>query len=309
MKDKKNQTLEPRVSIVLLCYNQEKYILEALGSIFKQEIPYAWELIIADDCSSDSTFDLIQKWLENASVPVCYLPREENLGLGLNMERAIEACTGEYIAVLEGDDYWQDSQRIIKHVQLLDANPEISFSFNTHRLYYQENNRFESIQLFPEEQELIRFNVHQLIRDNVVRNVSSCVFRQFLISKTKSFIFNFDPTDRFWGIFMAHYGEVICINEEMTVYRINLNGVWSRISKEDQLRGQMKYSFFWDAYFNFQYQKDFSVYRLAIRLHSYRESFMRLSFLFGKNLIRRVFYTKNLLKVADYAVMKLNLKF
>ena len=309
MDDKKDHTVDPKVSIILFCYNQEKYILEALNSIFQQDIPFTWELIIADDCSTDSTFDLIQKRLENASIPISFLPREENLGLGLNMERAIEACRGEYIAVLEGDDYWQDPQRIIKHVKVLDANPEVTFSFNTQRIFYQQKNRFESLDRFSKDQQLIRFNIHQMIRDNVVRNVSSCVFRQFLISKTKSFIFNFDPTDRFWGIFMAHYGDVICINEEMTVYRINPNGVWSGKSKEQQMQGQLKYSYFWDAYFNFQYQRDFSVYRLMIRLLSFRESFMRLSFLFGKNMIRKIFYKKNIVKVADYVVLKLNLKF
>ncbi len=309
MKDKKPQTLEPRVSIILFCFNQEKYILEALNSIFKQEIPFTWELIIADDCSTDQTFELIQKRLENTSIPLCFLPREENLGIGLNMERAMEACKGEYIAVLEGDDYWQDSQRIIKHLKVLDAHPEISFSFNPQRLYYQEKNSFQSIELFPKDQELIRLNVHQLIRDNVVRNVSSCVFRKFLCSKAKSFIFNFNPTDRFWGVLMAHYGDGICINEEMTVYRINPSGIWSGSSESERIRYQLKYSYFWDAYFNFEYQKDFSVYRLVIRLGSLRKSFMRLSFLFGKKFIRKIFYTKNLLKVADYAVLKLNLKF
>lgn len=309
MKVRKPQTLEPRVSIILICYNQEEYILEALGSIFIQEIPYHWELIIADDCSTDSTLELILKRLEKTSIPVCILPSEENLGLGLNMERAIEACRGEYIAVLEGDDYWQDPKRIIKHVQLLDANPEFSFSFNTKRLYYQEKKYFESMDLFPKENEVIRFNVHQLIRHNVVMNVSSCVFRQFLMKKTKYFVFNFDPTDRFWGVFMSQFGDGICINEEMTVYRINPNGIWSGKSEKEKLRSQLKYSFFLDGYFNFQYQNDFSVYRLVIQIQSLRKSFMILSFLFGKNLIRRFFYTKNLIRLADFVVFKLNLKF
>lgn len=309
MKEIKDKKLEPKVSIILLCYNQADYILDALKSVLEQDIPFSWELIIADDCSIDSTFELIQNSLEKTSIPVNYLPREENLGLGLNMERALDVCRGEYITVLEGDDYWLDPQRIIKHVNVLDAQPDISFSFNTHKLLHQEKNSFQKVELFSKDQRLIRFNVHQLIRDNVVRNVSSCVFRQFLINKTKHFIFNFDPTDRFWGIFMSHYGDGICINEEMTVYRINPKGVWSGKSEEEKIRGQLKYSFVLDGYFNFQYQDDFSVYRLVIRIHYLRKKIMRLSFLFGKNFIRRVFYTKNLIKLADYAVFKLNLKF
>lgn len=105
------------VSIAMATYNGEKYLREQIDSILKQTIQ-DFELIICDDCSTDTTWDILQEYqLQDARIK-CYR-NEENLGFKKNFEKAIMLCTGEYIALSDQDDIWKDN-----HLQLLLKNIE-----------------------------------------------------------------------------------------------------------------------------------------------------------------------------------------
>lgn len=103
--------------------------------IQKTELPV--ELIIADDCSNDGTADRIRKRLENQLINYRFLEAEHNLGLGKNYLRGIESCEGEFVAFLEGDDYWTDPLRLQKHVNFLDENHPCPMTFNPFNSYHQ----------------------------------------------------------------------------------------------------------------------------------------------------------------------------
>lgn len=87
-------------------YNGEKYIHEQIDSILKQTCQ-DFELIICDDCSTDSTWDIVQEYEKLERRIHCYL-NEINLGYKNNFEKAIKLCVGEYIALSDQDDIWTD---------------------------------------------------------------------------------------------------------------------------------------------------------------------------------------------------------
>ena len=92
----------PLVSIICLAYNHEKFVMETLNSAFQQNYQPI-ELIIVDDCSSDSTKSVINNWL--LSHPeVQFIANEKNIGNTKSFNNALKLAKGEYVIDLAADD-------------------------------------------------------------------------------------------------------------------------------------------------------------------------------------------------------------
>jgi mannose-6-phosphate isomerase-like protein (cupin superfamily) len=104
------------LSIVVISYNHEKFILETLRSVFCQFVDFQVEVIIADDHSGDNTQRVISDFLLNCNTNwnVYFFQHEKNLGMQNNFRFVLEKCNGKYISVCEGDDYWTDSYKVKK---------------------------------------------------------------------------------------------------------------------------------------------------------------------------------------------------
>ncbi|MEO5564068.1 MAG: glycosyltransferase family 2 protein, partial [Chitinophagaceae bacterium] len=113
-----------KVTILVIAYNHSSYIRQCLGSVLMQDLPFETEIIIADDFSTDNTLEIIREMLDGSSLEFKFLQTEKNLGLVKNYQRSLKLCSGDYIAVIEGDDYWTYPQRLKKHVRFLDSHTE-----------------------------------------------------------------------------------------------------------------------------------------------------------------------------------------
>jgi len=101
------ETREPKISIITLTYNHEKYIAECIESVLAQTYSN-WEMIIVNDGSTDNTKDIVESYMIKDSR--IKLLNQKNLGiykLGVTYNKGLESATGDYIAILEGDDYWE----------------------------------------------------------------------------------------------------------------------------------------------------------------------------------------------------------
>lgn len=126
---------EPKVTVFLSTYNQVNYIRKALESIFMQKTSFPFEVIVADDYSTDGTRDVILEYqarfpdiLETYFTP-------ENIG---NCQKTVNCFRdgvfrGEYVTLLEGDDYWLETDRLQVLVDFLEEHPEYVFvSYKEH---------------------------------------------------------------------------------------------------------------------------------------------------------------------------------
>jgi len=95
---------KPLVSIALCTYNGEKYLVEQLDSIVNQTYSNL-EVIVVDDCSSDRTLNILQSYSKKVSYVKIH-KNAVNLGYIKNFEKAINMCTGEFIALADQDDIW-----------------------------------------------------------------------------------------------------------------------------------------------------------------------------------------------------------
>ena len=97
----------PRVSVIVQCFNHERYLLECLESIRCQSFQ-DFEWIIIDDCSTDRSPQLIRDWIrDHRPQPCCFLPLQSNLGVCKALNRALRLATGEFIAHIATDDVWR----------------------------------------------------------------------------------------------------------------------------------------------------------------------------------------------------------
>lgn len=112
------------ISIVMITYNHEQYIGHALESILNQQTEYDYEVIIGEDCSTDNTYEVILQYAERFGERLVLLKREKNLGMLRNVLDCLNHCSGKYIAMLEGDDYWIDQEKLQKQVRYMEQNPQ-----------------------------------------------------------------------------------------------------------------------------------------------------------------------------------------
>jgi len=110
----------PLVSVILPVYNDEKYILEALNSILEQTIKDI-EIIIIDDCSSDTTTRLIESINDDRIVLV---KNEHNIGLTRSLNQALRLAKGKYIARMDSDDISRP-KRFATQIKYLERHPQI----------------------------------------------------------------------------------------------------------------------------------------------------------------------------------------
>jgi glycosyltransferase involved in cell wall biosynthesis len=111
----------PTVSVLLSTYNRADLLPRAIESVFAQTLT-DWELIIVDDASDDDTGTAVEPFLDDDRVT--YIRHEYNQGLSAARNTGLDAATGNYIATLDDDDEWSDSEKLAKQVRILDESDE-----------------------------------------------------------------------------------------------------------------------------------------------------------------------------------------
>ena len=125
MNDKRERCDEkPLVSVILIAYNQRRYIRQAIESVLAQETSFSYELLIGDDASDDGTGGIVAEYAQAYPDRVRAFIRPENLGAARNAVLLLQQARGEFIASLEGDDYWIDPQKLEKQAAFLRESPD-----------------------------------------------------------------------------------------------------------------------------------------------------------------------------------------
>ena len=114
---------KPVVSVIILTYNQERFIRQCIESVLSQRTTYPYEIIIGEDMGTDRTRAICRQYADD--FPQVILPdRETNLGVTMNWIKCVEMASGDYIMALGGDDYWHNTNKIQIQVDFMEAHPE-----------------------------------------------------------------------------------------------------------------------------------------------------------------------------------------
>jgi glycosyltransferase involved in cell wall biosynthesis len=215
------------VSVCILTYNQEKYILETLNGVFSQKINFKCEILLFDDNSTDRTVEIIQEYLKtNSSVYFTFFlnVNSSNLGVSKNFHLALSTCKGKYIAMCDGDDYWSDSNKLQKQVEFLEMNNDFFICYHNANILF--NGDFKEDNLIEKKISQIS-TYHDLLYFGNYMQTSSVVF----VNKLDQFPFELflhlcDYIIWFW---ISQFGKIYRFNENMSVYRVG-SGLWSGLT-------------------------------------------------------------------------------
>lgn len=124
----------PLVSVVTITYNHAPYIAKCIEGVLMQQVNFPMEFIIAEDCSTDGTLDICEKYAEKYPELIQLLITDHNLGANPNELRALKAARGKYIAYCEGDDYWTEPHKLQRQVDFMESHPDYSVCFHDRKV-------------------------------------------------------------------------------------------------------------------------------------------------------------------------------
>jgi len=124
------------LSVSITAYNMEKYVARAIESVLSQKTNFAYEIIVADDCSTDNTIPILQAYQQKLGERFVILYAEKNRGLIANYVNSLKAAKGKYIASLDADDYWIDENKLQKQADILNKNEDVGYVHTN--FYYEE---------------------------------------------------------------------------------------------------------------------------------------------------------------------------
>lgn len=120
----------PKVSVAMITYNHEPYIEQAVRSVMMQQTDFEYELIIGEDCSTDRTREVLLRLKDEFGARIRLLLHPHNLGMVDNFFAVYEACQGQYIALIEGDDCWIHPRKLQMQIEYMESHPECVISYH-----------------------------------------------------------------------------------------------------------------------------------------------------------------------------------
>ncbi|MGZ0018239.1 glycosyltransferase family 2 protein [Nitrosomonas sp. wSCUT-2] len=123
----------PKVSVCIITYNHASYITECIESVLSQQCDFSLEVIVGDDGSNDETTNIVTEFSARHG-NIRALTGEPNVGVKKNLKKVLSLACGQYIAVLEGDDYWHDVKKLQKQVDFMQANQNAILCFTSARV-------------------------------------------------------------------------------------------------------------------------------------------------------------------------------
>ena len=275
-----------KLNVILITYNQENFIKQTVESILNQKTDFIFNIIVADDASTDSTKSMIESYVSNSNVEFVFLETTKNLGYTLNYKKAFEYCKAPYIAILEGDDFWSSTDHLQRHIYFLDNHPDYVLSFNRHERMFVDKG-YNDIPTWTVDGDYETIDPKELALGNRIGNLSCCCLRNidFDLRIVESTLF----ADWLLGLYLGLKGKLALLKEVTSTYRVHNNGQWSRMNETEQYHALLRVITGFDPLLNFEYTKEFTLYKKRINVHLYGDKSFKGRI---KNILPKKIYNK-----------------
>lgn len=216
---------EPIVSVCLISYNQAAYIEKAMDGILMQDLSLQWEIVIADDCSTDGTKEILQRYSEYHPGKIRILPRTANWGPGPNFVDLLLQAKGKYIAYLEGDDYWCDPTKLSQQVAYLEANTSVALTWHGYHII-DEHDRITKADAHRDSK--LNFSADEFKKINGIKSLTIC-FRNVIRQFPKNYLDCPNGDTYLYTLIGQHGGAQFIDTIQPSCYRVHSGGTWSQI--------------------------------------------------------------------------------
>ena len=214
----------PVVSVLVPIWNHHDWLDQCISSIVAQKCSFDFEILLCEDHSTDDSLVICKKWQQNYPALIRIVSGETNLGAFKNADMGFRCARGDYIALVEGDDYWTDSQKLQKQVDLLHSGRyRIVVALN--QILDSNTGRISESRI-PKCDEL---SLHNL--DLMYYHTSTYIFektlRQSMVSYFK-WVKAYDTV--FLRLALSLCGRIGVLNEYVSVYRKTGNGIYTSLT-------------------------------------------------------------------------------
>ena len=176
-----------KVDILVLTYNQEKFIGKTLQSLIDQQCPSGFKIIINDDGSTDGTQKILKEFAAAYPKIIDLQLNEKNLGIPGNFYNAALRSNSDYICLCGGDDYWDDVHKLSNQVEILDNNINIGMVYTDYSICDEDGNILRKVKV-PQ------VTLESLLSKNLIAAVTVCFKRTGFIK----YLNEIKPEDKGW---------------------------------------------------------------------------------------------------------------
>jgi glycosyltransferase involved in cell wall biosynthesis len=221
-----------KVSVMMITYNHERFIAQAIDSVLAQRVNFDYEIVIGEDCSTDGTRAIILDFQRRHPRRIVPLLRDQNIGAMRNLESTLAACRGRYLALLEGDDYWTCDEKLQRQVDFLDSKPDCAICCHRVEFLNETGSAYEDLLCCRPAGS---YTIVDLLRENFVMTCST-VLRRDLVPALPRWLLKMKLGDLPMFALAARHGTIELMDEVMAVYRVHSGGTWSSLPSIARLR-------------------------------------------------------------------------
>lgn len=272
----------PKVSVLIITYNQRKFIRQAIDSALAQRTTFPIEILVGDDFSTDGTREIIQEYERTHPDLVIGVLHPRNMGKngGINFLETLKRARGEYYALMDGDDYWTDSAKLQKQADFLDAHPDCSTVFHNALITYEDGSPAHLLN-GPDMKPF--YTVDDLVGETEIwfMATSSTMYRNN-IREYPTWFRESSSGDIPRLILKAKLGRIGYLPDVMSVYRKNRAGASYHDNERDRafLRNRIQMYRDINRELNYRYDKRLRrniarYYRMMLDANQYEESYFR----------------------------------
>lgn len=248
-----------RVAVWMVTYNHERYIAQAIESVIAQKTSFKYELFIGEDCSTDATRAVCQNYVDKYPDIIKLIPTEKNSILQ-NCLNVFEACYksgAQYVAMLEGDDFWVDEYKLQRQVDFLDAHPDYTITCTDIIVVDSNNNELPGEKYKPQFSK-DEFTIEDMIMSSMnIIFTPTIVYRNVLPIEMPEFYKTAKIGDMAIQLLLGDKGKAKFLPQKSSAYRDHSGGITkSGAHQKHEVLLKALYEKA-DVYFNYKYHKLF----------------------------------------------------
>jgi len=222
----------------MVAYNHERFISQAVESVMMQKPAFAFELVIGEDCSPDRTREILLQLQRQHPDRVRLLLPEKNLGMMQNFIQTLQACRGDYVALLEGDDLWTSPHKLQAQADFLEAHPDCSACFTLARVV-RDTHPTTAFYIPAPGTPSRRFTTEELLARNWVATCS-LLFRNVVSQIPFKTLSHLPMIDWPLNILLSLRGPIAYLDCAMATYRQHEGGLWTGAGEVAKLDGALQ---------------------------------------------------------------------
>jgi glycosyltransferase involved in cell wall biosynthesis len=227
-----------KVAILMITYNHEAFIAQAIEGVLMQKTNFNFKLIITDDCSTDKTTIICKQYAEKYPELIDYELLKSNMGAIKNASYCLKKCINSestYIAICEGDDYWTDPIKLQKQVDFLGTNLEYVGCYH-------------GCKHINEKDEVIKISRYKTYDDQPAEKmltaqgamITHTVMFRNLIKGYPSIFEGITSGDTILYHLLGFHGDGKFLSDiEYSAYRIHSGGIWSGIDDLQRMKNTL----------------------------------------------------------------------